>query len=52
LEADMVKTDLKTQVNDASVTKFLHSVADEGKRNDCFEILKMMKQITREKPKM
>jgi len=48
----MAKAELKTKVNDASVTKFLNSVADEQKRNDCFEILKMMKQITNEEPKM
>lgn len=48
----MAKTELKTKVNDASVTKFLNSVADEQKRNDCFEILKLMKQVTKEEPKM
>src|SRR5690349_18012586 len=48
----MAKTELKTKVNDASVTKFLNSVADEQKRNDCFEILKLMKQITKAEPKM
>jgi hypothetical protein len=48
----MAKAELKTKVNDASVTKFLNSVADEGKRNDCFEILKLMKQVTKEEPKM
>lgn len=48
----MAKTELKTKVNDASVSKFLNSVADERKRNDCFEILNMMRQITREEPKM
>ena len=48
----MAKAELKTKVNDASVTKFLDTVADERKRDDCFEILKMMKQITKEEPKM
>ena len=48
----MAKAELKTKVNDASVTEFLNSVADEQKRNDCLEILKMMKQITKEEPKM
>ena len=48
----MAKTELKTKVNDASVTNFLNTVTDEQKRNDCFEILKMMKQITKEEPKM
>ena len=48
----MAKAEPKTKMNDASVTKFLDSVADEQKRNDCFEILTMMKQITKEEPKM
>lgn len=48
----MAKAELKTKVNDASVTKFLNNVTDEQKRNDCFEILKLMKQITKDEPKM
>src|SRR5258706_14509819 len=48
----MAKAELKTKVNDASVTKFLESVADEQKRNESFEILKMMKQVTKEEAKM
>ena len=48
----MATAELKTTVNDASVTDFLNSVADERKRSDCFEILRMMKQVTREEPKM
>jgi hypothetical protein len=48
----MAKAEVKTKVNDASVTKFLNGVADEQKRNDCFEILKMMKQVTTDEPKM
>ena len=45
-------TDVKTKVNDASVTDFLNTVTDEQKRKDSFEILKIMKQITKEEPKM
>ena len=48
----MAKTEIKTQVNDASVTDFLNSVTDEGKRNDGLEILKLMKQVTKAEPKM
>ncbi|MCC6299246.1 MAG: DUF1801 domain-containing protein [Anaerolineales bacterium] len=48
----MTKAELKTKVNTASVTKFLNGVTDEQKRNDCFEIMKMMKQVTKEEPKM
>ena len=49
----MAKTaELKTKVNDASVADFLSSVADEQKQKDSLEILKIMKQITKEEPKM
>jgi len=44
--------EVKTKVNDASVESFLNSVEDEQTRKDCFEILKMMKQVTKEEPKM
>jgi hypothetical protein len=52
LEADLAKAELKTKVNDASVATFLDSVADDERRKDCFEILKLMKQVTKEEPKM
>ena len=45
-------TDLKTKVNDASVTDFLNSVTDEQKRKDSFEILKLMEQVSNEDAKM
>ncbi|HOC24909.1 MAG TPA: DUF1801 domain-containing protein [bacterium] len=48
----MAKNDLKTRVNEASVTEFLNSVSDEQRRNDCLEILAVMKKITKEEPKM
>jgi hypothetical protein len=48
----MAKSDVKTKVNTASVTAFLDGVADEQKRSDCLDILKMMTQVTREEPKM
>ena len=44
--------EVKTKVNEASVEGFLNSVADEQARKDCFEILKIMKQVTKEEPKM
>jgi len=46
------KVELKTKVNDASVEGFLNSVTDEQKREDCFEILRLMEQVTKEEPKM
>ena len=45
-------SELKTKVNSASVEKFLNAVADEQARKDSYEILKIMKQVTKEEPKM
>lgn len=45
-------TELKTKVNNASVDKFLDSVANETRRDDARAVLQLMKQITREEPKM
>ena len=45
-------TEVKTKVNDASVTDFLNSVEDEQKQKDAFTLLKIMKQVTKEQPKM
>ncbi|MBM2840498.1 MAG: hypothetical protein HW412_1026 [Bacteroidetes bacterium] len=44
--------ELKTIVNDRSVTAFLNKIADEESRLDCFTLLKLMKQITGKQPKM
>ena len=44
--------ELKTKLNDASVEDFLNTVGDEQIRADCFEIAKLMKQVTKEEPKM
>ncbi|HET9911825.1 MAG TPA: DUF1801 domain-containing protein [Anaerolineales bacterium] len=49
----MAKTaELKTKVNEASVADFLNSIEDEQKRKDSLEIVRIMEQITKEKPKM
>jgi len=48
----MAKAELKTKVNEASVTDFLNSVEDEQKRKDSFEILKLMKKLSKEDGKM
>lgn len=48
----MAKTEVKTKVNEASVTDFLNSVEDEQKRKDSFEVLKLMKQVSKEDAKM
>lgn len=44
--------ELKTKMNEASVEAFLQTVKQEEKRKDCDIILKMMKQVTKEEPKM
>ena len=44
--------ELKTKQNNSSVDDFINAVESEQKRNDAFEILEMMKHITKEKPKM
>ncbi len=43
---------LKTQKNDASVDKFLANIADEQKRTNCLDVLKLMKEITGEQAVM
>jgi hypothetical protein len=44
--------EVKTKVNNASVEGFLNEVQNETVRKDCFEIMNMMKQVTKEEPKM
>lgn len=44
--------ELKTQVTRASVEKFLEGIKDEKKRQDCYQLLKIMKKATKAEPKM
>ena len=44
--------ELKTKLNDASVTDFLNGVEDDQKRRDSFYLLELMQKITGETPKM
>jgi hypothetical protein len=44
--------ELKTRVTKASVEKFLQGIRDEKKREDCYQILKIMKKATKAEPKM
>ncbi|MFN8412561.1 MAG: DUF1801 domain-containing protein [Anaerolineales bacterium] len=44
--------ELKTKKTEASVDDFLNALKDEQVRNDCFEISKLMKQVTKADPKM
>ena len=43
---------IKTKKNDASVEAFLQAIKEEGKRKDSEAILKMMKQVSKQEPKM
>ncbi len=42
----------KTKVNDVNVEDFLKKVENPKRREDSFEILKLMKEITKEEPKI
>lgn len=44
--------ELKTRVNDGSVTEFLDRVTDGGKRQDCYTILELMREASGYEPKM
>lgn len=44
--------ELKTKVNKASVEKFLNTIKDAQKREDCFVISKMMEKASKAKPEM
>lgn len=43
---------LKTAQNKASVSAFLNTIEDEQRRKDAKAVLKIMKEITKEKPAM
>lgn len=44
--------ELKTKVTKVSVVKFLQGIKDEKKREDCYQILKIMKKATKAEPRM
>lgn len=44
--------ELKTKLNNESVSNFLNSIEDEKKRKDSFEVLSIMHEITGSEPKM
>ena len=44
--------ELKTRPTRASVEKFLNQVTDETRREDCFQIARMMQEITGSEPQM
>jgi len=44
--------ELKTKLNNRSVTRFLNSIPDKQKRQDCLALVKLMQQVTQAEPKM
>jgi Domain of unknown function (DU1801) len=44
--------ELKTKVNDASVSTFLEGIEPEAKRDDAYHLVHLMQQATGEEPKM
>ena len=44
--------ELKTKKNKASVEDYINSVEDAGRRADCFEVAKIMEEVTGEKGTM
>jgi hypothetical protein len=44
--------ELKTKKTGASVDDFLNELPNEQTRKDCFEIVRIMKQVTQAEPKM
>jgi hypothetical protein len=44
--------EIKTKPTDSSVESFINKLADEQKRKDCFVLLKLMENATKEKPQM
>lgn len=44
--------EIKTQINRTSVDKFLQGIRDEKKREECRQVVKIMKRATKAEPKM
>lgn len=44
--------EMKTKPTNESVKDFLNKISDEERRADCFQVAKIMEEVTGEKPKM
>ena len=44
--------ELKTKKTEASVEEFINQVPDEVRREDCFQVARLMEEVTGEEPKM
>jgi hypothetical protein len=47
-----IMAELKTRETNASVAEFINSISDEVKRSDAQTIVKLMEEVTGEKPRM
>ncbi len=45
-------SEVKTRPNEQHVPAFLNTVSDDLRKQDCYTIMNLMENITREKPKM
>ena len=45
-------TELKTKPTDQSVLDFLNRIENDSRRQDCFTVLELMKDVTGEEPRM
>ncbi|MDN5211095.1 DUF1801 domain-containing protein [Fulvivirgaceae bacterium BMA12] len=45
-------SELKTRENDSKVIDFINGIEDGKKRQDCLEVMQIMKEITAREPKM
>lgn len=44
--------ELKTQLNEQDVLPFLNRIENEGRKQDCLSVLKLMQEVTGEEPRM
>ncbi|MEX2534170.1 MAG: DUF1801 domain-containing protein [Trueperaceae bacterium] len=44
--------ELKTKPTDESVTAFLEGVEDDSRRQDCFELLELMREVSGQAPRL
>ncbi len=52
MKEKIIMAELKTKANDKNVIEFLNSVEDDSKRADAFEVMEIMKKITKSEPVM
>jgi len=51
-QKELSMAELKTRTTKASVDEFLQGIKDERKREDCYQVLKIMKKATKAEPRM